>query len=98
MNNINTGDKDVCPLCQGRSTEHLEGGTHECYDCGETYESQTGLPLNHSRNCPICTPSRAHMPKVVKTECAGCGFIIKPQSYKRFDTVNRYYCNTRLGG
>ena len=31
-------DEDTCPDCDGRNTLHLEDKTHECHDCGETYE------------------------------------------------------------
>tara|TARA_Y100001973_G_scaffold79594_1_gene117026 strand:- start:535 stop:807 length:273 start_codon:yes stop_codon:yes gene_type:complete len=31
-------DEDACPDCDGRNTLHLEDNTHECHDCGETYE------------------------------------------------------------
>ena len=28
----------TCPDCDGRNTLHLEDKTHECHDCGETYD------------------------------------------------------------
>lgn len=30
----------VCPYCKSRNTNLLEKTTHECYDCGKTYDEK----------------------------------------------------------
>ena len=32
----------MCPRCHKRATEHLEGRTFECHDCGRTYRLKRG--------------------------------------------------------
>lgn len=32
-------DPDVCPQCGKRNTNELAGTEHECYDCGQTYDT-----------------------------------------------------------
>ena len=34
-------DPDVCPHCEKRNTNALDGTTYECYDCGQTYDTAT---------------------------------------------------------
>jgi len=33
-------DPDLCPRCEKRNTEKLDGETYECYDCGKLYRAE----------------------------------------------------------
>jgi hypothetical protein len=42
-------DADVCPHCDSRHTNELEGDQHECYDCGQTYTVSIEPEEDHSK-------------------------------------------------